>query len=380
MGEHEIVPMRDEEHSLAQDYVGKGRADTKALAVATTRAAEEVKARMVMAKHCPRDEPTSFARIMKACQRKSLAERAEYQYPRGGKTIRGPSIRLAEVLARAWGNLEAGFIEIEQRDGASDVEAFAWDLETNTRVARTFTVPHIRETKRGSYKLDDPRDIYEVVANQAQRRVRACILGIIPGDVVDAAVEKCQKTLSEGQTVPLSDRVRTMVAAFSEFGVSSEMIAARLGHKLEVVTEAQLLELRRVYTSIKDGVSDASQWFSPPEDPGAADLRDRLTNKPGRKPASPPPPAAPAAPVSPPAEGQIDLGAMMAEANGTAKPEAAPPQDDDSKGMTEKEKERADALDLYYSLCEKHGIKPKSTTRMSLQALQGHIATMKEQK
>jgi len=395
----EIIPQRDDENSLAKDYVAEGGVDTTALAVATTRAAEEVKARMVIAKRFPRDEATSFARIMKACQRTSLAERAEYQYPRGGQTVRGPSIRLAEVLARAWGNVDAGFAELEQRDGESVVEAFAWDLETNTRIVRTFTVPHKRDTKKGSYKLTDSRDIYELVANQAQRRVRACILGIIPGDVVDAAVDRCQKTLAGSSKEPLSDRVRVMVAAFSEFGVSGEMISARLGHKLEVVTEGQLAELRRVYTSIRDGVSDAAQWFSPPEDPGAEALRNRLTN--GTKKTLPPAKtaapkrsqktAAPAAQetadaqdevpenVDPitgevldeqppePAKEQTNLGDLMQKANGTA------------AGMTSGEKDRANAIDEYLALCDSLDVRPKSVSQMSLQAIRGHIEALKAQ-
>jgi hypothetical protein len=39
-------------------------------------------------------------------------------------------------------------------------------LETNTRREVTFQVPHIRYTKKGGYRLEDPRDIYEMVANQ----------------------------------------------------------------------------------------------------------------------------------------------------------------------------------------------------------------------
>ncbi len=71
----------------------------------------------------------------------------------------------------------------------STVEAFAWDVEeANTRQTKVFQVRHWRHTKQGGYKLTDPRDIYELVANNGARRLRACILGVIPGDVIDAAV------------------------------------------------------------------------------------------------------------------------------------------------------------------------------------------------
>lgn len=42
--------------------------------------------------------------------------------------------------------------------------------------------------------LTDSRDIYEATANFGARRMRACILGVIPGDVVDMAVNECKET------------------------------------------------------------------------------------------------------------------------------------------------------------------------------------------
>jgi len=156
----------------------------------TTRQAQEVQAAMVIAKRFPRDEVEAFNRILKSCQRKTLAEQSMYEYPRGGQKVTGPSIRLAEALAQNWGNLDYGIVELEQNNGESQVMAYAWDLETNTRQSKIFSVPHIRATKHGNKTLTDPRDIYEMVANQGARRLRACILGVIPGDVIDSAVEQ----------------------------------------------------------------------------------------------------------------------------------------------------------------------------------------------
>ena len=109
-----------------------------------SRQAQEVQAAMVIAKKFPRDEVQSFNRIMKACQRKTLAEQAMYEYPRGGTKVTGPSIRLAEAMAQNWGNLDYGIVELEQKNGESQVMAYAWDLETNTRQTKIFSVPHIR--------------------------------------------------------------------------------------------------------------------------------------------------------------------------------------------------------------------------------------------
>ena len=62
-----------------------------------------------------------------------------YEFPRGNEKITGPSIRLAEAIAQNWGNIDFGFMELEQRNGASQVMAYAWDLETNSRQTKLFT-------------------------------------------------------------------------------------------------------------------------------------------------------------------------------------------------------------------------------------------------
>lgn len=227
-----------------------------------SRQAQEVQAAMVVAKRFPRDEIDSFNRIMTSCQRKSLAERAMYEYPRGGTKVTGPSIRLAEAMAQNWGNIDFGIIELEQSNGESQVMAYAWDLETNTRQTKIFNVPHVRGTKKGNVPLTDPRDIYEMVANQGARRLRACILGVIPGDVIDAAVEQCKKTMTEGNEKPLIDRIREGVKLFEEkFSVSQQMLEKYIGCKCEAFSENDMVRLNNVYRSLRDGMSKREDYF-----------------------------------------------------------------------------------------------------------------------
>ena len=114
---------------------------------------------------------TFMPRILDACKRKSVADSAEYAYPRGGTLVTGPSIRLAEVIAQNYQNLAFGVRELSNKNGESLVQSYCFDLETNVRSEKVFTVPHIRYSKKkGNVKLTDPRDIYEMVANQAARR------------------------------------------------------------------------------------------------------------------------------------------------------------------------------------------------------------------
>ena len=228
-----------------------------ATAIAATKQAQEVQARMVVAKKFPRDEAAAMNRILKSCQRTTLAESAMYSYPRGGQEVTGPSIRLAECLAQNWGNIEFGYTELERKQGESTIEAYAWDLETNTRQSKVFTVKHQRDKKGGSQELTESRDIYELIANQASRRVRSCVLAIIPGDVIDAAIQQCEITLKGGAMNnggSLDELITDMILHFANYGVTEEMLSAYVGKSIEAFNEKDIVKLRKVYTSLKDGI------------------------------------------------------------------------------------------------------------------------------
>lgn len=257
-------------------------------AMATTRQAQEVQAAMVVAKRFPRDERQSCDRILAACNRRSLAESAIYSYSRGGTEVSGPSIRLAECIAQNWGNIDFGHIELEQKNGESLVMAFAWDLETNTRQSKVFSVPHIRHTRSGAYPLTDPRDIYEMVANQAARRVRSCLLSIIPGDVTEAAMKQCEVTLkSAASGVPLEARINDMVQKFAEYEVTEAHLAAYVGKNVEAFTENDVIRLGKVYRSLKDGIVGSDYFLNrmkeaPPEKNSGSDDRAEPEDPPKR--------------------------------------------------------------------------------------------------
>lgn len=237
--------------------------------VSEARAVAEVQAAYIIAKRFPRDQNSSYLRIIESCKRQSLAEHAMYAYPRGKTLVTGPSIRMAEAIAQAWGNIDFGIREISQENGVSVAEAYAIDLETNTRVTKVFHVPHKRDTKQGSTRLTDSRDIYELVANQGSRRLRACILGVIPGDVIDAAVEQCRRTL-ESSDVPVVEQIRRLVVAFNEIGVKVEHLEKRLGHNLDSTIPQEIVTLRTIYKSIKDGMSKREDFFDIGLKPNAA--------------------------------------------------------------------------------------------------------------
>lgn len=238
-----------------------------AVAIEEQRAIAEAQGKILVAKRFKRDQAAAYEQVMKSCARKTLAEQAMYSYPRGGQVVTGPSIRLAEELARAWGNVDFGIRELSQKEGISEMEAYCWDLETNVMSSQKFTVKHERHTKSGVHRLTDPRDIYELTANQAGRRLRARILAILPPDLVEAAVNECYKTLAGNNAEPLEDRVRKMLKAFQPYGVNKEHIEARLGKKLDAVLADELVQLQTIYTSLRDNMSKPSDWFGGAESP-----------------------------------------------------------------------------------------------------------------
>ncbi len=241
------------------------------------RAVAEVQAAMMIARANPRDAVGAMDRILNACTRPALADAAVYTYAKGGTDVSGPSIRLAEAIAQQWGNIKTSVREIDQTEGVSTVQTIAWDLESGYQCDKVFHVPHIRFTKQGSKKLTDPRDIYELVANQGSRRLRACILAVIPGDVIEAAVQQCEVTMrTKADTSP--EAMQKMVTAFADFGVSKDQIEKRIQRRLEAIQPAQVVSLKKVYASLRDSMSKPEDWFDAPE-PGAA-VVDKPTKQP----------------------------------------------------------------------------------------------------
>lgn len=226
-----------------------------------SRQTQEVQGAIFMAKQFPRDEYAAMSRIERMCERMNLAEQATYSYPKGGKQVTGPSIRLAEAVAQAWGNIDCGVIELENKNGASELMAYAWDLETNTRVTKMFKVKHVRDTKKGSQELTDSRDVYELTANFGARRLRACILSVIPGDVIDQAVNVCKETVTNQDKTPIQDRIKKLEKAFKEMKVTRDQLEEFAQRNLSEFGKEEIFILQGVFKAIRDGQGKIEDYF-----------------------------------------------------------------------------------------------------------------------
>lgn len=244
------------------------------VAIEASRAIAEAQGKLVIAKRFPRDEVQAYNRVAQACQRKGIAEKAFYSYNRGGGTVSGPTIRFAEELARCWGNIDYGIKELSQDEGKSEMQAYAWDLETNAQSVQNFTNPHIREVGGKAKVLTSQRDIYEINANMGARRLRSRILAILPTDLVDMAIAECKKTLAGNNDEPLIDRVKKMVVAFDKIGVKQDQLEKRLGRKIDTMTVDDFTDYIGIYNAIKQGESKIAEWFE--AEKVASDLTDAL--------------------------------------------------------------------------------------------------------
>ena len=244
------------------------------VAIEASRAIAEAQGKLVIAKRFPRDEVQAYNRVAQACQRKGIAEKAFYSYSRGGSTVSGPTIRFAEELARCWGNIDYGIKELSQDEGKSEMQAYAWDLETNAQSVQNFTNPHIREVGGKAKILTSQRDIYEINANMGARRLRSRILAILPTDLVDMAIAECKKTLAGNNDEPLIDRVKKMIVAFGKIGVTQEQIETRLKRKVDTMTVDDFTDYIGIYNAIKQGESKIADWFE--AEKVASDLTDAL--------------------------------------------------------------------------------------------------------
>lgn len=240
-------------------------------AIEQSRAVAEVYAAVMVARQVPRQTQTALRVMEEACRTPELAAKAFYSYPRGrddnGKavTVNGASIHLARELARCWGNIQYNVAELRRDDdhGQSEMLAYAWDLESNTRPSTIFIVPHKRDTKKGSQPLTDMRSIYESNANAGARRVRECIFAVLPIWFRERAENICRETLAKGGGKPMAERVANLLKWLETVNVTEQDAVRKVGRPSSEWTGVDLAELGIVLDSIKQGTVTRLEAFPP---------------------------------------------------------------------------------------------------------------------
>lgn len=245
----------------APDRVGQ------ATAIEQSRAAAEVYAAVLAAKQAPRDVQQAIREMEEACRMRELADHAFFRMPRAGQQITGPTVHLARELARCWGNIQYGVSELRRDDyaGQSEMQAFAWDLQSNARSASIFIVPHARDAKRDGKKvverLTDIAQVYESNANAGARRVREAVFAVLPLWFVEQAKTLCVKTIEDGGGKPLQQRIKTCVDLFAGLGVAEEQLVDKVGRPIGKWSAMDLVPLTVIYQSIQRGETSIGEEF-----------------------------------------------------------------------------------------------------------------------
>ena len=250
---NEVEVIEERRTILAPSSINQG-----AVSIEQERAIAEAQGQLTLAKRFPRDLNSSHAELMTACKSKAFAEVAFYSVANRGS---GPSIRLAEEIARVYGNFQYGHRELGREEGKSEIEVFAWDMEKNNRSIRQITVMHVMDTKNGPKTLKDQADIDNKIANVASKQVRGRILALMPKWLVQDAVVECRKTLAGNNSEPLETRIRRMIQAFGGLGVTVKVIEAWLGKPTAELTPDEIVDLTGMYNAVKEG-ANASEVFA----------------------------------------------------------------------------------------------------------------------
>lgn len=241
---------------------GSGTLSAPAL-IERDRALQEVQAMVVMAQRFPRNPVTAEAEIMAACEYYEFASKSLFQYKRGGQKIEGGTIRFAELIASAWGHMNYGFRVLECYQRHCVVESFCWDMQRGTLARRTTHVKFELKLKDGRTKyLTDPRDQYEMTANYANRRVRACIEQMIPLHLRMKALARVKLTIAEGpKNKPWDQRVADLVKGFKDEGVTVALLEKYLDHPIATLSKDEFVDLMGVFNSIKTKECSREEFF-----------------------------------------------------------------------------------------------------------------------
>jgi len=259
-----VSTRRDIEPAITRAAAAPGRVG-QGTAVEQSRAVAEVQAAVVVAQQCPRDIQSAQREMRQSCKQKGLAARAFYSYRRGTTTVNGPSVHLARELARCWGNVQYGIVELRRDDDfhQSEMQAWAWDVQTNSRSSTTFIVPHKRDVTGGPKALTDMRDIYENNANMGARRLREVIFSILPPWFVEEAKELAHQTLADGGGKPLPQRIADAVAGFESIGVTADQLEEKVGRPTAKWTDYDVAQLGITFNSLRRGELHIEEEFPP---------------------------------------------------------------------------------------------------------------------
>lgn len=204
-----------------------------------------------------------------------IAASCFYSVPRGGKTIMGPSARMAEIVAVAWRNLRFGARVVSVDDKMLTAQGVCHDLEAN--IAITIEIQRRITDSKGKRYNDD---MIVVTGNAAcSIALRNAVLKVVPKAYWVPIFDQA-RIVAVGNQKTLVARRTQAIEYFQKMGVSLPQILAVLERKaVEEIGLEDLETLTGLKTAIKDGDTTIEQAFAP-AGPSAADkVKEKLNGK-----------------------------------------------------------------------------------------------------
>jgi hypothetical protein len=231
---------------------------TQSLAVSLALA--EIDQQITTAHAYPRSIDLSMKNILTlATLDEETAAECVYALPRAGKPIKGPSIRLAEIIQSQYGNNRVGtrVVHVDRIEKYVEAEGIFHDLETNT--ATTARVRRRISDKRGRLLTDD---MIIVTGNAAASIAkRNAILAGVPKAVWRRAYLAVESVLA-GDVKTLVERRTAAMKAFAAFGITPEQVCAVLEIQgVDDITLEHLTTLIGMHSALKNGESTVEEMF-----------------------------------------------------------------------------------------------------------------------
>lgn len=188
----------------------------------------------------------------------SIAASCSYSLPRAGKTIDGPSVRLAEIVMSCFGNIRAG-ARIISNDGKSvTAQGICHDLESNVCV--TVEVKRKITDRNGRTYTED----MQIVTGNAACAIalRNAIFKVVPAALCQDLLEKARE-VARGTLATLEKRRASAIEFFKGKGVTEAQILTVLEvKKIEDIDLDKLQILSGFKTAITNNESTVKEIFT----------------------------------------------------------------------------------------------------------------------
>ena len=220
----------------------------------------EVDMQIATAKQYPRDLHRVLNQIKTyATMDTETAEDCFYALRRSGSVIEGVSVRLAEIIAGAWGNLRVQSRIIGNDGRTITCQGVCHDLETNLAVS--VEVKRRITDKSGRTFSDD----MQVVTGNAGCAIafRNAVLKVVPKAVTKKVIDEV-KQVALGKSMDLETKRQNLMQYYQKIGVCQDTLLAYCGVKsIEEIDIEKVFELRGVANAIKEGSTTVQETFKP---------------------------------------------------------------------------------------------------------------------